>query len=106
MDFPSSCFEICNKGKLSLQNKAVYAGAYYNGNMCGVCLSDAGLYDTQMGNGIDSRSDCSQTFDKGKNYCYLYYGNCKTFANHQIESIWTKEKLKSIEYNVGGLAYK
>lgn len=42
--------------------------------------------------------------DKGKNYCYLYYGNCKTFATHQIETIWTKEQLKSIEYNVGGLA--
>lgn len=38
--------------------------------------------------------------DKGKNYCYLYYGNCKTFANHQIETIWTKEQLKTIEYNV------
>ena len=42
--------------------------------------------------------------DKGKNYCYLYYENCKTFANHQIETIWTKEQLKSIEYDVGGLA--
>ena len=47
------------KEKLSLQNKAVYAGTYYNGNMCSVCLSDAGKYDIQMGSGTDSRSDCS-----------------------------------------------
>lgn len=38
--------------------------------------------------------------DKGPNYCYLYYGNCKTFVDYQIKTIWTKEQLKSIEYNV------
>ena len=42
--------------------------------------------------------------DKGKNYCYLYYGNCKTFVDYQIKTIWTKEKLKYIEYDVGRLA--
>ena len=30
--------------------------------------------------------------DKGSNYCYLYYGNCKTFANYQIKEILTKEQ--------------
>ena len=29
---------------------------------------------------------------KGKNYCYLYYGNGKTFVDYQIEEILTKEK--------------
>lgn len=38
--------------------------------------------------------------DRGENYCYLYYGNCKTFVDYQIKTIWTKEQLKSIEYNV------
>ena len=36
--------------------------------------------------------------DKGKNYCYLYYGNCKTFVDYQIKSIVTKEQYKSVEY--------
>lgn len=36
--------------------------------------------------------------DKGKNYCYLYYGNCKTFVDYQIKSIVTKEQYKSAEY--------
>lgn len=30
--------------------------------------------------------------DKGQNYCYLYYGNCKTFVNYQIKTILTKEQ--------------
>ena len=30
--------------------------------------------------------------DKGQNYCYLYYGNCKTFVDYQIETILTKER--------------
>ena len=25
--------------------------------------------------------------DKGQNYCYLYYGNCKTFVDYQIKTI-------------------
>lgn len=36
--------------------------------------------------------------DKGENYCYLYYGNGKTFVSYQIKTIWTKEQLKSIEF--------
>ena len=24
--------------------------------------------------------------DKGQNYCYLYYGNCKTFVDYQIKT--------------------
>lgn len=38
--------------------------------------------------------------DKGPNYCYLYYGNCKTFVNYQIKTITTKEQFESIEYKV------
>lgn len=38
--------------------------------------------------------------DKGTNYCYLYYGNSKTFVNYQIKSIVTKEMMKSIEYRI------
>ena len=38
--------------------------------------------------------------DKGANYCYLYYGNCKTFVNYQIKSIVTHEQFASIEYKV------
>ena len=38
--------------------------------------------------------------DKGPNYCYLYYGNSKTFVNYQIKSIVTKEMMKSIEYRI------
>lgn len=39
--------------------------------------------------------------DKGPNYCYLYYGNCKTFVDYQIKTIITHEKMQSIEYKVG-----
>lgn len=38
--------------------------------------------------------------DKGPNYCYLYYGNCKTFVNYQIKSIVTHEQFENIEYKV------
>ena len=38
--------------------------------------------------------------DKGANYCYLYYGNCKTFVDYQIKSIVTHEMFESIEYKV------
>ena len=38
--------------------------------------------------------------DKGQNYCYLYYGNCKTFVDYQIKTIITKEQMQSIEYKV------
>ena len=38
--------------------------------------------------------------DKGTNFCYLYYGNCKTFVNYQIKSIVTHEQFASIEYKV------
>lgn len=30
--------------------------------------------------------------DKGQNYCYLYYGNCKTFVDYQIKTILTHEQ--------------
>ena len=38
--------------------------------------------------------------DKGPNYCYLYYGNCKTFVSYQIKSIVTKEQFNSVSYEV------
>lgn len=38
--------------------------------------------------------------DKGPNYCYLYYGNSKTFVNYQIKSIVTKECFQSVSYEV------
>lgn len=38
--------------------------------------------------------------NKGPNYCYLYYGNCKTFVDYQIKTIVTKEQMASIEYKV------
>lgn len=31
---------------------------------------------------------------KGKNYCYLYYENGRTFVDYQMEEILTKEKYK------------
>lgn len=40
--------------------------------------------------------------DKGPNYCYLYYGNCKTFVDYQIETILTKEQYMANCYKVGG----
>lgn len=33
-------------------------------------------------------------------YCYLYYGNCKTFVDYEIKTIVTKEQIASIEYEV------
>ena len=38
--------------------------------------------------------------DKGKNYCYLYYGNCKTFVDYQIKTILTKEQYQANCYTV------
>ena len=38
--------------------------------------------------------------DKGKNYCYLYYGNCKTFVDYQIKTILTKEQYSQNCYTV------
>lgn len=40
--------------------------------------------------------------DKGSNYCYLYYGNCKTFVDYQIKTILTKEQFEANRYKVGG----
>ena len=40
--------------------------------------------------------------DKGSNYCYLYYGNCKTFVDYQIKTILTKESYMDNCYKVGG----
>ncbi len=39
--------------------------------------------------------------DKGSNYCYLYYGNCKTFVDYQIKEILTKESYMANCYKVG-----
>ena len=39
--------------------------------------------------------------DKGSNYCYLYYGNCKTFVDYQIKTILTKEQYMANCYKVG-----
>ena len=39
--------------------------------------------------------------DKGPNYCYLYYGNCKTFVDYQIKTILTKELYEANCYKVG-----
>lgn len=38
--------------------------------------------------------------DKGQNYCYLYYGNCKTFVDYQIKTILTKELYQANCYTV------
>ena len=38
--------------------------------------------------------------DKGPNYCYLYYGNCKTFVDYQIQTILTKEQMEANQYVV------
>ena len=40
--------------------------------------------------------------DKGLNYCYLYYDNCKTFVDYQIKTILTKEQYENDCYKVGG----
>lgn len=40
--------------------------------------------------------------DKGSNYCYLYYGNCKTFVDYQIKTILTKEQFDANCYKLGG----
>jgi len=40
--------------------------------------------------------------DKGKNYCYLYYENGKTFVDYQIEEILTKEQYMENCFKVGG----
>lgn len=40
--------------------------------------------------------------DKGSNYCYLYYDNCKTFVDYQIKTILTKEQFYANCYKVGG----
>lgn len=38
--------------------------------------------------------------DKRPNYCYLYYGNCKTFVDYQIKNIVTKERFARESYKV------
>ena len=38
--------------------------------------------------------------DKGQNYCYLYYGNCKTFVDYQIKTILTKETYEALNFNI------
>ena len=38
--------------------------------------------------------------NKGSNYCYLYYGNCKTFIDYQIKTILTKEQYMQNCYTV------
>lgn len=40
--------------------------------------------------------------DKGSNYCYLYYGNCKTFVDYQIKTILTKEQFEANCYKIEG----
>ena len=40
--------------------------------------------------------------DKGPNYCYLYYGNSKTFVDYQIQTILTKESYMANCYKLGG----
>ena len=38
--------------------------------------------------------------DKGENYCYLYYENCKIFVDYQIKTILTNEIYESNCYTV------
>lgn len=38
--------------------------------------------------------------DKGSNYCYLHYGNCKTFVDYQIKSILTHEQYEKNCYKM------
>lgn len=39
--------------------------------------------------------------DKGNDYCYLFYGNCKNFVSYQIKEILTHEQYESNCYKVG-----
>lgn len=43
--------------------------------------------------------------DKGQNYCYLYYENCKTLVYYQIETILTHEQYEQNCYKVKGELY-
>ena len=38
--------------------------------------------------------------DKGQNYCYLYYGNCKTLVDYQIKTILTHEQYEQNCYKI------
>ena len=38
--------------------------------------------------------------DIRENSAYIYYGNCKTFADYQINSIVTKEQFSQMEYKL------
>ncbi len=74
-------FRLCNDGKIVKHNKiiseVVEVGDYVNGKLI-------------------------HKIDKGPNYCYLYYGNCKTFVDYQIKTILTKEQMEANCYKVGG----
>ena len=43
--------------------------------------------------------------DKGQNYCYLYYENCKTLVDYQIKTILTHEQYEQNCYKVKGELY-
>lgn len=74
-------FRLCNDGKIVKHSKilteVVEVGDYVNGKLI-------------------------HKIDKGPNYCYLYYGNCKTFVDYQIKTILTKEVYEADCYKVGG----
>ena len=38
--------------------------------------------------------------DIRKDSAYIYYGNCKTFTNYQINSVVTHQQFKEMEYRV------
>lgn len=49
---------------------------------------------------FDIQKHSPNIVDIGKNYAYIYYGNCKTFTGYQIKSIVTKECFQSVSYEV------
>lgn len=84
-----------------LNKKAIYYGVYeqdWFDSMAVENFSDKPIDLVEVGDYVNGK--LIHKIDKGPNYCYLYYGNCKTFVDYQIKTIVTKEQMQSIEYKV------
>lgn len=84
-----------------LNKKAIYFGVYeqdWFDSSAVENFSDKIIDLIEVGDYVNGK--LIHKIDKGTNYCYLYYGNCKTFVNYQIKSIVTHEQMASIEYKV------
>lgn len=84
-----------------LNKKAIYYGVYeqdWFDSMAVENFSDNIIDLIELGDYVNGK--LIHKIDKGPNYCYLYYGNCKTFVDYQIKTIVTKEQMASIEYKV------